>query len=61
MTELRGPKFVTILVLIKQNDDKRKYDTFDSHSKEEKIINESGIDDVFHQSILQFYQTYKNL
>ena len=52
---------MTILVLIKQNDDKRKYDTFDSHSKEEKIINESGIDDVFHQSILQFYQTYKNL
>ena len=50
MTELRGFKFVTTLVLVLkkiESDDKIKYDTFYSHSKVEIIINESDIYDVF--------------
>ena len=49
LTELRGFKFVTTLVLVHQieSDDKTKYDTFHSYSKAEIIINERDIDDVF--------------
>ena len=50
MTESRGFKFVTILVLALiyiEFEDKTKYDFFYSPSKAEKIINESDIDDVF--------------
>ena len=44
-----------------KSDDKTKYDTFYSSSKAEAIINESDIDDYLDQSIIQLYQTYKNL
>ena len=53
LTQLKGFKFVTALVLeFKkiESEDKTKYDTFYSNSKAEIIINESDIDDVF-QSI----------
>ena len=53
LSELRGFKFVTALVLVFkkiEREDKTKYDTFYSHSKAETIINETDIDDVF-QSI----------
>ena len=50
LSELRGFKFVTILVLVLkkvESEDKTKYNTFHSHSKAEKIINESDINDEF--------------
>ena len=50
MSELRGFKFVTILVLVLkkvESEDKTKYNTFHSHSKAGKIINESDINDEF--------------
>ena len=50
MTELKGFRFVTTLVLeFKriESDDKRKYDTFYLSSKAETVINESDIADVF--------------
>ena len=53
MTQLKGLKLVTALVLVFkmiENEDKTKYDTFYSHSKAENITNESDTDDVF-QSI----------
>ena len=50
MSELKGFKYVTALVLefkkIK-SDDKALYSTFYFNSKAETIVNESGIDDVF--------------
>ena len=53
LTQLKGFKFVTTLVLVFkkiENEDKTKYDNFNSGSKAEIIINENDIDDVF-QSI----------
>ena len=53
MTQLKGFKFVSKLVLMFKkikSEAKTKYDTFYSSSKAEIIINESDIDDVF-QSI----------
>ena len=53
MTQLRGFKFVTTLVLVFikiESKDKTKYDNFYSSSKAEIIINESDIENVF-QSI----------
>ena len=50
MTQSKGFKFVTTLVLVFkkiESEDKTKYDTFYSHSKAEIIINESDIDDIF--------------
>ena len=50
LTQLKGFKFVTTLVLVFkkiESDDKTKYDTFHSHSKAEIIFNERDIDDVF--------------
>ena len=50
MSELRGFKFVTTLVLVFkkiESKDKTKFDNFYSSSKAEIIINESDIDDVF--------------
>ena len=50
MTELRGFKFVTTLVLVFkkiESDDNTSCDTFYSNWKAEIIINESGVDDVF--------------
>ena len=50
VSELRGFKFMTTLVLeFKkiESEDKIKYDTFYSNSKAEVIINDSDIDDVF--------------
>ena len=50
MSELRGFKFVTTLVLVlkkTESEDKTKYDLFYSHSKVETVIGESDIDDVF--------------
>ena len=48
MTQLKGFKFVTVLVLVFrkiENEDKTKYGNFYSNSKAEIIINESNIDD----------------
>ena len=53
MTQLKGFKFVTTLVLVfkkVESEDKTKFDNFYSNSKAEMIINESDINDVF-QSI----------
>ena len=48
LTQLKGCKFVTILVFKKmESKDKKKYDNFYSSSKAVITINESGIDDVF--------------
>ena len=50
LTQLKGFKFVTTLVLGLKKiecEDKTKYDTFYSDSKAEIIINKSNIDDVF--------------
>ena len=50
MSELRGLKFVTTIVLVLKtikSEDKTKYGTFYSDSKAETIIIESDIDDVF--------------
>ena len=50
LTQLKGFKFVTTLLLVFkkiESEDKTKYDTFYSHSKTETIINESDTDDVF--------------
>ena len=54
MSELKGFKFVTILVLVLkkiESDDKTKYGTFYSLSKAETIINESDFDDNVFKSI----------
>ena len=53
LTQLKGFKYVTALVLVFKKtecEDKTKYDTFCLHSKGETIIHENDIDDVF-QSI----------
>ena len=50
LSELRGFKLVTTPALVLKNiesEDKTKYDTFYLHSKAERIVNESDIDDVF--------------
>ena len=50
MTQLKGFKFVTTLVLVFkkiERKEKTKFDNFYSSSKAEIIINESDIDDVF--------------
>ena len=50
LSELRGFKLVATPALVLKNiesEDKTKYDTFYLHSKAERIINESDIDDVF--------------
>ena len=50
LTELRGFKFVTAIVLVSQkieSDDKAKYGIFHSNSKSKIVINESKIDNVF--------------
>ena len=49
MTQLKGLKLVTALVLVFkkiESEDKTKYDIFYSHSKPEIIINENDIGDV---------------
>ena len=53
LTQLKGFKYVTALVLVFKKtecEDRTKYDTFCLHSKGETIINENDIHDVF-QSI----------
>ena len=50
MSELRGCKFVTTLVLVfkrMKNTDKSKFNNFYSNSKVEIIINETDIENVF--------------
>ena len=50
MSQLRGFKFATTLVLVLkkiESEDKTKYDNFYSSSKAEIIINESDIENVF--------------
>ena len=52
MTQLKGFRFVTTLVLVFkkiEREEKTKYDNFYSSSKAEIIINESDINDVFHK------------
>ena len=54
MNKLKEFKFVTTLVLVLkkiENEDKRKYDTFYSHSKAETIIHESDIDEIAFKAI----------
>ena len=46
LTQLKGLKSLTTLVLELDSDDKTKYGTFYLNSKAEMIINESDIDDV---------------
>ena len=56
LTQSKGLKFVIALVLVFKNigsEDKTKNEKFYSRSKAEIIISESGIDDVFQQSIVQ--------
>ena len=64
MSELRGFKFVTTLVLefkkIESNHE-TKYNILYSKSNVETIINELGIDDYLNQFILRLCQTYINL
>ena len=63
MSELRGFKFVITLLLVFKNiesEDKAKYDTSYSNSKEKIIINKNDIDDVF-QSIYTAIMSNKNL
>ena len=51
MTQLKGFKFVTALVIVFkkiESEDKTKYDTFYSSLKAEIIINKRNNDDVFH-------------
>ena len=61
MTELKGFKFVTTLVLVFkkiESKDKTKCDNFYTSSKVEIIINEGDIDDGFQSIyILQLWQT----
>ena len=50
MTELRGFKFVTALVLVLkkiESDYETEHDIFYSHSNVETVFNESDIDDIF--------------
>ena len=49
MSELKGFKFVTALILQfrKKNDNKTIYNAFYSNSKAETVVTESDIDDVF--------------
>ena len=64
LTELRGFKFVTTLVLVFkkiESEDKTKYDTFYSNSKVEIIINGSDIDNVFKSFYTTVISTYKKL
>ena len=64
MTESRGFKFVTTIVLVFKKiemDDKTRYDTFYSNSKAEIIINETDIDDVFQSictTIISYMQSF---
>ena len=56
MTQLKGFKLVTTLVLVfkkAKSEDKTKYDTFYSKSKAKMIVNERNIDDVFQSSNIQ--------
>ena len=64
MIELRGFKFLTILVIeikIVENNDVRKYTIFYSNSKVETIINESELMLYLNQSLPRLNQTYKNI
>ena len=63
MAELKGFKFVAILVLEfkkVEKDDETKHSTFSCSSKVKSIINESDIDDVFEpicSQIISYIQT----
>ena len=64
MSELRGFKFVTTLLLVFKNiesEDKAKYDTSYSNSKEKIIINKNDIDDVFQSIYTAIMSNNKNL
>ena len=60
LTQLKGFKFVTTLVLVfkkVESEDKTKYDTFYSNSEAEIIINEINID-VFQSISINLYYNY---
>ena len=64
LTQLTGFKFVTTLALVFkkiESEDKTKYDTFYSNSKAEILSIKVTLMMCLNQSILQLYQTYKNL
>ena len=44
---VRIPLLLVLVFKKMESEDKTNYDTFYSHSKAEKIINESDIDDIF--------------
>ena len=63
LSELKGFKFVTTIVLESkkiERDDKTKYDTFFLNTKAETTMKVTLMM-CLNQSILQLYQTYKNL
>ena len=64
MSELRGFKFVTRLVLVFkniENEDKTKLHNLYSSSKAEKLSTKMTLTMCLNQYILQLYQTYENL
>ena len=64
LTELRGFKFMTTLVVeFKkiESDDATKYTTFYSNSEAKTIINVVTLMMYLNQSILRLYQPYKNI
>ena len=64
LTELKGFKFVTTLVLVFkkiESDEKTKHDTFIQSQKQKQLPMKVILMMYLNQSILQLYQTYKNL
>ena len=60
LTQLKGFKFVTTLVLLFkkiESENKTMYDTFYSHSKAGTIINKVTFMMCLNQSILKLYET----
>ena len=63
LTELRGFKFVTTLVLVFkkiESDDKTKYGTFFHSQKQKELLMKAKLMMYLNQYILQVHRTYKN-
>ena len=64
MSDLKGFEFLTTLVLVFkkiESEDNTKYDIFYSNSKADILSMKVTLMMYFNQSMLQLYQTYKNL
>ena len=64
MSELRGFKFVTTLVLVLkkiESEDKTKYDTFIHTQKQKQLLIKVTLMTNLSRSILKLYETYTNL